>query len=321
MNSDTRHTARGEPGPELARRPLLMWFLATRPAFLTVTAVGVIVGWASASYDGFALRPLAALATLGLALLTHAAVNVINDWADALSGTDDANFERIYPFTGGSRFIQNGILSRAQALGFAIALFSAVALGGLALVLWSGPTLLWIGAIGLVLGWGYSAPPLALNSRGLGELCVVAGFALVAIGADCVQRGSIAATPVWGATSYSLLVANLLYVNQFPDRSADRAAGKLHWVARLPVHTARWGYVVLLASSGIVLVAGASSGPLPDRVVWTAPAYVLGAFAALRVLKHAASPARLAPAIVLTIATALLQGMLLALALWTTGSE
>jgi 1,4-dihydroxy-2-naphthoate octaprenyltransferase len=35
-------------------------------------------------------------------------VNVVNDYYDHLNGTDAANVERIFPFTGGSRFIQNG---------------------------------------------------------------------------------------------------------------------------------------------------------------------------------------------------------------------
>ena len=35
---------------------------------------------------------------------------------------------------------------------------------------------------------------------------------------------------------YALLVANLLYINQFPDRKADAAAGKNNLVVRLPLN-------------------------------------------------------------------------------------
>lgn len=143
----------------------------------------------------------------------------------------------------------------------------------------------------------------------------MAGFVLVALGADCVQRRGLSATAAWAGVSHALLVANLLYVNQFPDRAADGAAGKMHWVARLPVPVARWGYVLLLGASVSVLVAGAARGVLPPSVVWTAPAYLLGSVAAARVLRDASEPARLAPAIVMTILTALLHALLLAMGL------
>ena len=41
---------------------------------------------------------------------------------------------------------------------------------------------------GLLLAWAYSAPPLRLMSRGLGELTVALVWFLVVIGADLVQR-------------------------------------------------------------------------------------------------------------------------------------
>lgn len=316
MPAADRSTSSGEPSPALAPHGLQSRLLATRPAFLSVTAVAVLVGRSAAHHDGVPLRPFAALATLALALIAHAGANVMNDWADALNGTDAANNERIYPFTGGSRFIQNGVLSAIQTLRFGLALLSVASVGGLWLVLTAGPALLAVGLLGILIGWGYSAPPLALNSRGLGELCVVAAFALVAVGADCVQRGMLSDTAAWAGTSYALMVANLLYVNQFPDRKADLAAGKLHWVARLPVATARWGYVALLGSSIAVVALGVATTTLPAAVAWTAPAYLIGGLAALRVLRDAGSPAKLAPAIVLTIWAAALQGILLAVVLW-----
>ena len=41
---------------------------------------------------------------LALGLIVHAAVNVLNDYYDALNGSDAANTARVFPFTGGSRF-------------------------------------------------------------------------------------------------------------------------------------------------------------------------------------------------------------------------
>jgi 1,4-dihydroxy-2-naphthoate octaprenyltransferase len=55
-----------------------------------------------------------ALATVLLALLAHAGANVLNDYFDARNGADAANHQGLFPFTGGSRLIQNGQVSIAD---------------------------------------------------------------------------------------------------------------------------------------------------------------------------------------------------------------
>ncbi len=233
--------------PTLAALPntVQRYFLATRPAFLSVTLFGALIGLGTAHIDGVQIVWQTAFVTVVFALLAHAGVNVLNDYYDALNGTDAINTERVFPYTGGSRFIQNGVLTLAQTARFGVALFAAVMLAGIWLAAGSGNGLLVIGLAGLAIGWGYSAAPLRLNSRGAGELCVLVGFALIVVGADYVQRHAFSLTPVVASLSYALLVSNVLYINQFPDRKADAAAGKRHWVVRLAPEQARWGYVVL----------------------------------------------------------------------------
>lgn len=167
--------ARGEPTPETLGNPVRRYLPATRLTFLTITLAGCLLGFALAPVHHWGLAGL----TLLLALLAHAGVNVLNDYYDHLNGTDAANTGRIFPYTGGSHFIQNGVLTPRQTLAWGLALFAAVIAGGLWLMQASGPGLFWIGLAGLFIGWAYSAPPLKLNSRGLGEVCVVAGFLLI----------------------------------------------------------------------------------------------------------------------------------------------
>ncbi|MFA5081586.1 MAG: prenyltransferase [Hydrogenophilaceae bacterium] len=304
-----------EPSLERLGNPLLRYFMATRPAFLTITLVGVLLGFATAWHAGVPFDVPAALVTLLLALLAHAGVNVLNDYYDHLNGTDAVNNDRLFPFTGGSRFIQNGVLSPGQTLAFGLALFLAVILGGLWLIGHSGFGLFWIGLAGLFIGWAYSAPPLQLNSRGLGEICVGAGFLLIVAGADFVQRGGFDTLPWLVGLPYALMVTNILYINQFPDRAADAAAGKRHWVVRLAPDQAAHGYglVLLLALGWLLgLIAG---GRLP---LWGAAALLaaLPAFkAAGELRRYAAQPARLAPAIRATIAAAHILAVLLVAAL------
>jgi 1,4-dihydroxy-2-naphthoate octaprenyltransferase len=304
-----------EPTLELFANPAARYFAATRPAFLTAALLACTVGFASAAHDGIAFGVVPAVVTLLFALLAHAGANVLNDYYDALNGTDAQNTGRIFPFTGGSRFIQNGVLTLAQTRNFGYALMACVAVAGLWLMAQSAPQLLYVGLAGLFIGWAYSAPPFRLNSRGWGELCIAAGFLLIVVGTDFVQRKTFAAAPFVAGLSYALLAMNLLYINQFPDRAADTAAGKLHWVARLPVQQARWGYALIAAAAYLWVVAAVALGMLPLSALLVLLALPLSLQAARQLLRHAAQPQQLGGAIKLTIAAMLAHGALLSIGL------
>ena len=300
-----------EPTLATFQNPLARYFAATRPAFLSASLMACLIGLAIARHNGIQLDLPLALTTLLFGLLAHAGVNVLNDYYDALNGTDACNVERVFPFTGGSRFIQNGVLTLAQTASFGFALLFGVMLAGLWLMLRSAPQLLYIGLAGLLIGWAYSAPPFRLNSRGLGELCVAAGFLLITMGTDFVQRKGFSFAPVIAGLSYALLVTNLLYINQFPDRKADTSAGKLHWVARLDIQQARWGYVLILALSYLWLIISVLFAWLPPLALVAVLALPFSIQAARQLFRHAAQPSQLGEAIKLTILAMLLHGGLL----------
>lgn len=303
--------APAEPSLERLANPVLRYFLATRPAFLSITLAGCLLGFATAWHAGHRVDLAAAGMTLVLALAAHAGVNVLNDYYDHLNGTDALNIDRLYPYTGGSRFIQNGVLSPRQTLVFGLLLFAAVVAGGLWLIGRTGPGLFWIGLAGLAIGWTYSAPPFKLNSRGLGEVCVMTGFLLVVAGADYVERGAFAPMPWLAGLPYALLTTNILYINQFPDRRADLAAGKRHWVARLEPPRAALGYTVILLLASGWLLLGVATGWLSAWGLIGLLGMLPAVCAAVRLRAHAASPDRLWPAIRGSIAAAHLHAFLL----------
>lgn len=290
-------------------------FAATRPAFLSVTLVGCLIGLACARGSGVVLDPLAAALTVLFALVAHAGVNVINDYHDALNGADAANTGRLFPYTGGSRFIQNGVLGVRETGRFGYGLLAAVVPAGLWLAWQAGPGLLLIGAAGLFVGWAYSAPPLALMSRGLGELAITAGWLLVVVGSDYVQRGSFSPLPLAAGLSYALLVANLLFINQFPDCAGDAAAGKRTLVVRLGPAVAKWGYLLIALCAYTWLVAMVAAGVLPQKAGAAALTLVFSFAAARELISHADEAAELVPAIRRTILAANLHGLALAAAL------
>jgi 1,4-dihydroxy-2-naphthoate octaprenyltransferase len=301
-----------EPSLATLPNPFLRYFAATRPAFLSVTFVGVLIGLSTASTTGMALDPSTATLTMFFALIAHAGANVINDYYDSLSGCDAANDGRVFPFTGGSRFIQNGVISQ-RAIGlYGYSLLAAVIPAGLWLTYVSAPGLILIGLMGLFVGWAYSAPPLKLQSRGLGEFGITAGWLLVVVGADFVQRHGFDFTPIAAGLGFALLVANVLYINQFPDIRADAQAGKRTMVVRLGAQRARYGYALIALLCYGWLIAMVATAHLPPLALLS----LLGAvpsFLALRELwRHAAVPPRLTLAIKLTIVAAVVHGLLLA---------
>lgn len=299
-----------------ADRPLALYVAATRPAFLAASAVPALLGLASAYHGGARISVWAALLTVLGAVLAHAAINVLNDFYDARNGTDALNTERLYPFTGGSRFIQNGVLSSRQMGWFGVALMLATMLVGVALLMQSGAGLLVIGGAGLLIGWAYSAPPLALNSRGFGELCVALGFGLlIPAGADYVQRAGFAALPLYAGLPFALLALDLLFINQFPDYLADRAVGKAHWVVRLGPRRARWGYLLVVLLGYFALAALVGSGRLPAWCLLGLLTLPLSLFASFDLVRHAERPQRLGAAIRCTVLALLAHGLLVSMGL------
>ena len=305
-----------EPAIGTYANNITKYFFATRPAFLLAALAACLLGLASAKLGGVNLKMAFAVATILLALVVHAAVNVLNDYFDALSGADAFNTERVYPFTGGSRFIQNGLFTPQQTARFGYGLLLVAMLGGLWLVAEVGKGLLLIGGVGLFIGWAYSATPLSLNSRGLGEVCVLLGFLGVVIGADFVQRISFSWQPVFVGFPYALLVTNLLFINQFPDYKADKLAGKHHWVVRLPLTTAANIYPILVLLACVWLLAMALLQRLPAMTLWSALPLLFALRAAWLLQQHYAEPAKLRPAIQLTLLAMLGHALLLTLLLF-----
>lgn len=304
-----------EPTLDSLPHPLMRFFVATRPAFLSVTFVGCLLGLATAAQSGVTLSPLTATITLLFALLAHGGANVVNDYYDAKSGCDAANDERVFPFTGGSRVIQNGLLSLREAGIYGYALLAIVIPAGLWLTAVSGPGLIGIGLAGLLTGWAYSAPPFKLQSRGLGEFGITAAWLLIVVGSDFVQRHELSFAPVATGLGFALLVANVLYINQFPDVRADAQAGKRTVVVRLGVQRARWGYTLIAMLCNLWVMAMILSGHLPGVAAISLLPAIASFKAARNLAEHAARPMLLVPGIKLTILAASLHGLLLAVAL------
>lgn len=281
----------------------------TRPAFLLLTVVACVLGTATASACGCGLDWSLALGATALAVLAHAAGNVLNDLHDARNGADAANSQGLFPFTGGSRLIQTGAVSERQTADLAKALLLFLLPAGLLLAVKAGGGVIVLGAAGLLLAWAYSAPPLRLMSRGLGEPTVALVWFLVVVGADYVQRGQFFIIPASAAAGFALMVAALLLINGFPDAPADAQVGKRTLVVRLGATPAALLYasLVLSAHAWLVLSVWLLIPPMP--ALWGLVSLPLSLAALGWLWVHRHQPGRLKPALALTVAATLLHGL------------
>lgn len=254
-----------------ADAPLIKkYFLAVRPMFLTASLLPVLLGTAVGVSSGGQFDASAFFLAFFSVMLAHAGVNVLNDVYDDLNGTDRVNDERIWPFTGGSRFIQDDVLSQSQMRRWGYVLLITSAALGLVLIFNKGLVVLVLGLSGLLLGVAYSAPPLMLASRGLGELAVGIGFGVLPVaGAAWLQAGNFSWEALLIAVPVSIWVANILLVNEVPDCTADAKAGKHTLVVRLGFYWSAVLYILLNAAAFGILAWGAVLGYL------SAPALIL----------------------------------------------
>jgi len=239
-------------------------FFAMRPKFFTASILPVIVGTALGAVAIGGVNWVLALLAIVATVLVHAAANVLNDVGDDISGADAPNTGRIYPYTGGSRFIQAGILTRAQMNRLGLSLLAVAFVLGLGLAAIAGPMVIWLGLAGIAIGVLYSLPRIYLSGKGLGELAVFIAFGpLPVCGAAWLQDG------VWdlGRLLISLPVgmwtAAILLINEVPDLDSDAAAGKRTLVVRFGVDGTRITYIVMSATGLAGALAAVAVGALP----------------------------------------------------------
>jgi 1,4-dihydroxy-2-naphthoate octaprenyltransferase len=291
---------------------LKIYFLCTRPQFFLAVIIPVALGASSAWETDIVFNlPHFALSLLA-AVLFHAGVNVMNDYFDFRNGADNANVGALKPFTGGSGFIQRGLISPGATIVFAALLLGGGSLVGLYLAYKTTWALVIIGSVGLVSGVFYSAPPLFLAGRGLGEITVGINFGvLTVLGSYMVQTGHPALEPVFAALAISFLISGLLYINEFPDYLADKRAGKRTLVVRLGPRKARYVLLAYVALAYSSIIVGAAFGLIPLLSLVALVSLVFALAAARGLIRHYRGGPELIPSIKAIILAHASAGLLL----------
>jgi len=235
---------------------LKLWLKAIRVPFSTATIIPVTLGSLLAWYDNNNfIWPKFILTLLG-ALFVHFGTNLANDYFDHLAGCDAAN-KNPTPFSGGSRVIQEGLIRPKRILSASLISFSLGAIIGLYLNYLSGRNvILVLGMIGIFLGIFYTAKPFRIGYGSLGELAVGIGFGpLMVLGAYYVQAQELSFRAFLISIPVGILIALVLFINEFPDYDADKSVGKKTLVVILGKRNALNLYHILLASVYLIIIS------------------------------------------------------------------
>ena len=239
-------------------------FHATRPKFYPASVLPVLAGTAYGVYAAGEFDGLVFLLALLATVCVHAGSNVLNDVSDESIGTDRINEQRIYPYTGGSRFIQSKILDIGAMARLGIALLLIAAVCGLVLLLLRGMPVLYFGIAGVALGVLYSLGPAKLSSLGLGEAAVGVAFGVLPVtGAAWLQGAALNSSILLFSVPISIWVAAILQINGVPDMEADGASGKRTLAVRLGLNGTAIVYALIHLAAVLVIIYLTLQGTLP----------------------------------------------------------
>ncbi len=290
-----------------------IWIRAARLPFLTATFVPVILGTAVAWYRTGSFNLIYFVLALATVALAHLGTNLTNDYYDHLSGNDAAN-RNFSPFSGGSRVIQDGQIAAKHILYAALLCFGgATILGACLFAVTRHLAVILFGLTGIVCGFFYTASPVRIGYRTLGEFAVGFGFGpLTVIGSYWIQTFSFDLVVVAASVPVGILIMLVLLINEFPDYEADRAVGKRTLVVSLGREKAIVVYqsLVALTYAFVVAMVVVRVFPIFCLAVFLSTPIAYKAIAVSR--RHYANPPDLLPANAATIALHLLVGILLA---------
>jgi 1,4-dihydroxy-2-naphthoate octaprenyltransferase len=237
---------------------------AARADFLPASIVPFFVGTAYAVNRGFSLSLSRFVLGLTGIAAAHLSANLLNDYYDYRSGADNRT-AKVSSFFGGSRAIQEGVFTDRQILGFSLLLMSvAVVCGAFIFVMTRDPVFLILMAAGGILAVEYTAPPLRLAYRRLGELDI---FLLFGVGTVMGSFYLFSGRFDYGSFSISLpvafLIAAVIICNEVPDFESDISAGKQNLLSLTGVKRGGILYGVVVCLSLLAIFLNVAKGILP----------------------------------------------------------
>ncbi|MDA8124382.1 MAG: prenyltransferase [Deltaproteobacteria bacterium] len=199
-----------------------LW-MTMKPQSFLISAVSAGVGASLAALHATFDWPAFLLTVLGCILL-HGGANVLNDYFDSRYGVDTDQVPGSYG--NEARVLIRGLMQPRQVLAVGLALYALAVPVGLYLIALRGWTILVLGLVGFATGVCYTARPVALKYKALGEIAVFFMFGpLMVSGAYFVQAGAFRPHVLWVSVPFGIFVALVLLANNIRDEGFDGQVG------------------------------------------------------------------------------------------------
>jgi 1,4-dihydroxy-2-naphthoate octaprenyltransferase len=223
--------------------------------------VGSVIAW----HDGYANWTLFLLALIG-SVAIQAGTNLANEYFDYVQGVDKADS------LGPAGVILQGKLRPVRVLRAAILAFVFGVVSGMYIVLQVGLVILALGLASLLAAWFYTAKPISLGYRGLGEPEVFIFMGPIMVTASYyVQARSFAWTPLLVSIPVGFLVMAILHANNLRDVVQDKERGRITWAVlacrlwgtKRGKNFSRWIFYAMLGGAYIILIGLVADGVVP----------------------------------------------------------
>lgn len=241
--------------------PVTRWLWLTRAGVLPMTLVTGALGGLLAVYRGADVDwGLFALAAVGI-VLAHMANNLMNDLFDLEVGTDTADYPRnLYS----PHPVISGAVSRVRLAAYALVVNAMCLAIMLFLTAERGWPVVAFALGGFLLSAAYTAPPLRLKKRGLGEPTVLVVWGpLMVGGVYYAATGTIPGAVVLASLPYALLCTTVLMGKHLDKAPWDAPAGTRTLPVVLGDHAARNLTRGMLAAFFAMVVALVAARVLP----------------------------------------------------------
>jgi 1,4-dihydroxy-2-naphthoate octaprenyltransferase len=243
--------------PTRIGRRLAAWYEIIRPFSFTASTVPVAAAGVLAALNGMFNWPLFLAALFGSVFL-HIGTNVINEIYDVRKGIDTITTP------GASHALLKGRVTEREAFWLAGAAFLLASLCGVYLIAERGWPILALGIVGLLAGWGYTAPPLEYKYRALGIPLVFTMMGpLMVVGTYFAVTGTWNLQALVLSVPVGLLVAAILHGNEWRDITDDARAGMSTLSVRFGRRAAYYGYLSLVVGAYVALAVAVLFGWLP----------------------------------------------------------
>jgi len=303
--------------PLSAKEWIVVWAKAARAPFLIVSFLPAVLGgfiaWSHGAMDWTAF----ALAVLGV-VMAHSAADFFDDYYDFKTGNLGNKDQQFHDSP-----LISGEVTVGQVL-FAALLCMIVALGcGVYLFIKEPEAVLWLTLGGAFIVFFYTAPPIRLNYRGLGELMLFFAFGpMIVLGVYWVITGHFSWEPLIAAIAPGIFTMNVGIVSNIFDHDDDVENGKY----TMPVRFGRPAAVRILTAVTLLAYLSIGLGVLLGHLPFWALLVFLTlplAYTTVRESFHYTDLSRYTKAMTQAIATTSLTGILLiaayALAMWISG--